>query len=303
MSNKITWLIGVDGGGSGTRVTIANCAGIALAHGTAGPSGLINGAQAAWGSIMTAIALAFSSIDQAMPALSQIGIGLGLAGVHNKQWASMFAEKNPGFALIQCETDAFTTLLGAHQGQPGAIIAIGTGSVGEALLADGSHIEVGGWGFPCGDEAGGAWLGFKAINHIQQVIDGRATGSEFADAVIKHCGGDRDAVFRWLATANQQSYAQIAPIVIAHVNSGNHGVVTEIMQQAGRSIEEIARALDPTQQLPIALCGGLAIPLMKYLPITLLERLVPPHSDSSAGALLLIKKVFESHHAQSIPAI
>ncbi|PRC94501.1 BadF/BadG/BcrA/BcrD ATPase family protein [Solimicrobium silvestre] len=290
MTNKITYLIGVDGGGTGTRVAVADCNGIELARGSAGPSGLINGADFAWNSILSAITAAFLSVDKAVPAFSQMAIGLGLAGVHNKQWAALFAEKNPGFARLELATDAYTTVLGAHQGCPGGMVAIGTGSVGEALLADGSRCEVGGWGFPCGDEAGGAWLGLRAVNHVQQVVDGRAQGSAFSDAVIKHCGGNRDGLFAWLAAANQGSYAQLAPLVIVHANQEDNPVVEQIMQEAGLEIVKIALALDKTNTLPIALCGGLAKSLEKYLPASLLNRIVPPHGDSAAGALLLIKK-------------
>ncbi|KAK0359944.1 hypothetical protein LTR94_029266, partial [Friedmanniomyces endolithicus] len=71
-------------------------------------------------------------------------IGLGLAGVHNKEWAAAFRAANPGYAALTLDTDAFSTLMGAHGGRPGAIVAIGTGSVGEALRADGARVEVGG---------------------------------------------------------------------------------------------------------------------------------------------------------------
>lgn len=209
-------------------------------------------------------------------------------------------KKNPGFALMHLETDAFTTLLGAHQGHPGAIIAIGTGSVGEALQEDGSRIEVGGWGFPCSDEASGAWLGLRGVNHAQQVLDGRVDGSAFSDEVIKHCGGGRDAMFRWLALANQGSYAQIAPLVVAHASNGKNLVVDRIMQEAGQEIVKIVLALDKTNRLPIALCGGLAKSFERFLPVSLLTRLVPPNGDSVGGALLLIKKAKEGSCVKSV---
>ena len=117
------------------------------------------------------------------------------------------------------ETDGFTTLMGAHCGEPGTIVAIGTGSVGQALLPGGEQREVGGWGFPAGDEASGGWIGLRAINHIEQVIDGRKPASAFAQAVIDACGGGRDAIQVWLGQASQTSYAQLAPIVIAHAGS------------------------------------------------------------------------------------
>ena len=293
MTNKITYLIGVDGGGTGTRVAVADINGVELARASAGPSGLINGAHIAWISIGNAISDAFSRLNQPVSALSQIAIGMGLAGVHNKRWAANFAEKNPGFALMQLETDAYTNLLGAHQGSPGGIVALGTGSVAEALLADGTRCEVGGWGFPCGDEAGGAWLGLRAVNYGQQVLDGRAERSAFADAVIQQCGGDRDAMFAWLATANQGSFAELAPVVIAHANQQNP-IAEKIVEEAGVEIMKMVSALDKTNLLPIVLCGSLAKPLEKYLPARLAERLVQPRGDSVTGALLMIKNKLAS---------
>ena len=284
----MNYLIGVDGGGTGTRVVVADANGIELARGNGGPSGLLHGSDAAWNSIMNAIQAAFKSINIERPALSQMAIGLGLAGVHNRQWAAHFAEKNPGFAVVVLETDAYTTLLGAHSGKAGAIVAIGTGSVGEALLADGTRLEVGGWGFPCGDEAGGAWLGLRAMNHAQQMLDGRCPASEFSRAVVAFCGGDgRDGVFAWLAGANQTAYAQLAPLVIAHAK--NDPVAVQIMQEAGREIAKIAVALDSSETLPIALCGGLAQLMQDYLPGNLARRIVQANADSASGALLLIK--------------
>jgi len=293
MKNTIDYLIGVDGGGTGTRVLVSNATGIELARGSAGPSGLINGADFAWNSILDAIGKAFLSIQITVPDLTTMAIGLGLAGVHNKQWATNFSDKNPGFARLRLETDAFTTLLGAHQGQPGIIVAIGTGSVGEALSKDGVRCEVGGWGFPCGDEAGGAWIGLRAINHLQQVIDGRMPVSNFSEALLEHCGGDRDAVFNWLAKANQGSYAQIAPMVATFANQKLNPEAILIMQNAAKEIVKIALALDQTHTLPVALCGGLAQSFNRYLPASLLNRVVPSHGDSAAGALLLIKNALD----------
>ncbi|MGK5020428.1 BadF/BadG/BcrA/BcrD ATPase family protein [Janthinobacterium lividum] len=284
----IEYIIGVDGGGSGTRVRLARLDGQELAQGQSGPSGLGLGIERAWASVAHAVTLALRSAGLEQPSLQRMAIGLGLAGVHNKQWAASFIADNPGYAFVALESDALTTLLGAHAGLPGAIVAIGTGSVGEVLHADGSHHEVGGWGFPSGDEAGGAWIGMRAVNHVQQVVDGRLPGSAFATAVIDACGGQRDAMQVWLATASQTTFAQLAPLVLEHAAS--NAVAHDILSEAGQQIALIARALDPTGTLPVALCGGLAAPLSSYLPAALLQRVVPAQGDSAAGALRLIRK-------------
>ncbi|WP_442784016.1 BadF/BadG/BcrA/BcrD ATPase family protein [Collimonas fungivorans] len=305
----IEYLIGVDGGGTGTRVRVVRAAsdarnegphgagasaGPLLALGHGGPSGLMHGVEQAWSAVLETLNAAFSSAGLVRPALEKMAIGLGLAGVNNKQWAADFSAKNPGFGDAVVETDAFTTLVGAHQGRPGVIIAIGTGSVGEVLTTDGKRREVGGWGFPASDEAGGAWLGMRAVTHAQQVLDGRVPSSDFARALIHFCerscathfDSHRDSMFAWLAGASQTSYAQLAPIVVSYAESDP--AARQIMLEAGQEVARIAAALDPSGQLPVALCGGLAAHLREYLPAPLLALVVKPHADAAAGALRLI---------------
>jgi len=286
----IEFFIGVDGGGSGTRVRLARADGVQIAEAASGPSGLMHGIAQAWAAIDDAAAQAFRAAGLDFPDPARIAIGLGLAGVHNKQWAAEFVAANPGYAQVELESDGHTTVLGAHQGRPGAIIALGTGSVGEIKLADGRHVEVSGWGFPAGDEASGAWMGLRAINHVQQVLDGRRLANAFARDVADACGGERNAIQNWLAQATQTKYAQLARIVLQHGDSND--TARAILLDAGREVELMANALDASGTLPIALCGGLAAPLRPYLPAALLPRLVQPHGDSAAGALRLIQSRF-----------
>ena len=288
----IEFLIGVDGGGSGTRVRLARADGVELAEGSGGPSGLLHGIANAWAAVEDAAGAAFRAAGLDVPAKQSIAIGLGLAGVHNKQWAAEFVAANPGYAAVALESDGHTTVLGAHRGEPGAIIALGTGSVGEIKLADGRHMEVGGWGFPAGDEASGAWMGLRAVNHVQQVIDGRVPASAFADDVANACGGGeaepRDAIQNWLANATQTNYAQLARLVLKHGETNETARL--ILLEAGREVEIMANALDTSGALPIALCGGLAAPLRPYMPVSMLKRIVTPQGDSAAGALRLIQQ-------------
>jgi glucosamine kinase len=286
----IDYLIGVDGGGTGTRVLIASAGGGEIAQAQGGPSGLSLGIDKAWKAIGDAVAAAFASAGLAHPPLSAMAIGLGLAGVHNKAWAAQFEAANPGYAALRLETDGFTTLVGAHQGKPGAIVAIGTGSVGQVLLPNGEQREVGGWGFPAGDEASGGWMGLRAINHIEQVLDGRKPPSAFAQQVIDACGGNRDAIQVWLGGASQTAFASLAPIVVANPDDPT---ARQILADAGTEVATIARALDPAAELPLALCGGLGQALRAWLPAELLARTVTPHGDAASGALRMIEQHIE----------
>ncbi len=281
------YLIGVDGGGSGTRVRVSRTDGSELGCGSSGPSALANGAQNAWMAVRDALGNAFVAAGADMPPLAQMAIGLGLAGVHNRQWARAFTNANPGFGAIALDTDGFTTLLGAHGGEPGAIIAIGTGSIGEIWTNDGQRREVGGWGFPASDEAGGAWLGLHAINLAQRMLDGRAARSAFGLAIVEFCGGGRDSLLDWLAQAKQTQFAMLAPLVVRHAD--NDPFARELLHKAGNEIAAIAAALDPTASLPLALCGGLAAPLQPYLPPALQARACAPRADAASGALCLLQ--------------
>jgi glucosamine kinase len=287
----IEYLIGVDGGGTGTRVRLARANGAELAQGTSGPSGLSLGIDKAWACVNDAVGKAFAAIGIEQIPFASTAIGLGLAGVHNKAWAAQFEAANPGYAALALDNDGVTTLIGAHAGQPGVIVAIGTGSVGEALLPDGSQREVSGWGFPAGDEASGGWMGLRAMNHIQQVIDGRKPVSAFADALIDACGGSRDAIQSWLGQATQTAYASLARFVVAHGDT--NPVARAILEDAGREVAIMAAALDLSGALPVALCGGLGEPLRPYLPKALLARVVAPQGDSAKGALHLIEQTLK----------
>ena len=285
----IDYLIGVDGGGTGTRVRLARFSPhgvVELAQGASGPSGLGLGIARAWASVQDAVAQAFAVAGIEQPSLDRIAIGLGLAGVHNRQWAQAFEQANPGYAALRLETDAFSTLLGAHGGRPGAIVAIGTGSVGEVLQPDGTRREVGGWGFPAGDEASGGWIGLAAVNHIEQVLDGRRPASSFATDVIEACGGNRAAIQVWLGKATQTTYASLAPLVLRHADDP---AARAILTKAGDEAAAIARALDPDGTLPLALCGGLGSALRDWLPPALAARASAPAGDSARGALRLIE--------------
>jgi glucosamine kinase len=294
----IEYLIGVDGGGSGTRVRLARASitpGTAyteIAEGTAGPSALSLGIAPAWQAIGAAVAQAFAAAGVEQPPLGQIAIGLGMAGVHNASWAEAFIGANPGYAAHALGSDAFSTLIGAHGGQPGAIIALGTGSVGEALLPDGTRREVGGWGFPSGDEGGGAWIGMAAVNYIQQVIDGRLEGGTLAEAVIQACGGTRPAIQDWLAGATATRFATLAPLVVQHAEQEDDAAL-EIMQSAGYEVDLMAAALDPDYALPLCLCGGLGEAMVPYLDADTVAMIVPAQGDSAAGAVRMIAMQLE----------
>jgi glucosamine kinase len=281
------WL-GVDGGGTGTRVVLADARGVELGQALGGASGLGLGVPRAWEAIEAACAQAFASAGLRLD-WAQCALGCGLAGVNNRDWLAEFIARSPKLAALDVRSDAYTTVLGAHGGEPGVIVAVGTGSIAAMLERDGTCAIAGGYGFPSGDEASGAWLGLRAVVHAQQALDGRARPDAFSDALLARMSvADRDALVVWLCEANQTAYAELAPVVLAH---RDHPVAAALLAQAGRDIALLVDALDPLARLPVALCGGLAGPLAAYVPPSHRDRLRAPLADSAHGALMLARRI------------
>ncbi|MCW5120832.1 glucosamine kinase nucleotide-binding domain-containing protein [Burkholderia cenocepacia] len=279
----LLFAIGIDGGGTGTRAVLADRDGRELAQGRGGPSGLGLGIERAWASIGAACADAFTQAGLAFD-WSLCALGCGLAGVNNAAWLAAFRAQAPLGALA-IESDAYTTVVGAHGGAPGLIVALGTGSIAAALDAAGACRIAGGFGFPSGDEASGAWLGVRALAYAQQALDGRVPRDAFATALLAETGArDRDALVQWSCDANQTIYARLAPIVFAH---RTHPVARALIAQAGDEIGKMIDALDPQHALPVALCGGLADALAPAVPARHAARLRAPLDDSAHGALRL----------------
>ncbi|RQY11066.1 ATPase [Burkholderia stagnalis] len=280
---EILYAIGIDGGGTGTRAVLADRQGRELAQGRGGPSGLGLGIERAWASIGVACADAFTQAGVAFD-WSRCALGCGLAGVNNAGWLAAFRAQAPLDALA-VESDAYTTVVGAHGGAPGLIVALGTGSIAAALDAAGACRIAGGFGFPSGDEASGAWLGMRALAYAQQALDGRAPRDAFAGALLAETGAaDRDALVAWSCDANQTAYARLAPLVFAH---RTHPYAAALIAQAGDEIGKMIDALDPLHALPVALCGGLADALAPAVPARHAARLCAPLEDSAHGALRL----------------
>ncbi|MDH0864854.1 BadF/BadG/BcrA/BcrD ATPase family protein [Mitsuaria sp. GD03876] len=287
----VRFLVGVDGGGTGTRVRLSDVHGRLLGQGWAGPSALGQGIAQAWRHIQMAVQEAAVKGGIERLPLAETAIGLGLSGAGVAAQAQAFIAQQPGYAHIELVNDGTTSVIGAHAGRPGGVIAAGTGTVGEALRADGAMVCVSGWGWIGGDEGSGAWLGIQAMRVAQKAMDGRAAAGPLAQAVWGAAGcthdQDRDAVNAWVAQAGQHAYAQLAPLVFEHMEADP--AAAALVAQAVAELEQLALALDPSQQLPLSLAGSVAQRLAALFSGNIRARCVSPQGDSADGALRLVR--------------
>jgi glucosamine kinase len=293
----VEFLVGVDGGGSSTRALLARRDALVIGQGQAGPSALQQGIASAWTQVQLAIRRAFESAGTSVPDWRHVALGAGLSGISNPPWRDEFIATQPGFAALVAETDSFTMLVGAHGGEPGAIVIAGTGSIGEVWRADGTRDVVGGWGFPVSDEGSGAWLGLRAVRVAQAAIDGRANAGALARSVWQRCGGDRDSLQAWCDRAGQVEYGQVAPAVFESESAD--AAAAQLLSDAVAALEDIALALDPSGGLPLTVSGSIGERLSPRFSPALRSRLVAAADGPAGGALTLIRGVVDRMGGES----
>ncbi|MDB5849393.1 MAG: gspK [Rhodoferax sp.] len=288
-AGPVTCLIGVDGGGTSTRARLRNVHApvgqAAFAEGVAGPSALGQGIGQAWRHIGQAIANAFAHAGTEPVEPAHCALGLGLSGAHHAPWRDAFLAANPGYARIALHTDSYAALLGAHGGRPGMIVISGTGSVGEALYADGTTATVGGWGFPSGDEGSGASLGMRAAQVAQFALDGRGRAGPLAEAVLAVTGRSAVQLQAWCAQARQFEYASLAPLVFEAEASDS--AAAGLLVDAVQAIEADLLALDSHGELPLVMLGSIGRRLQPRLAMWAQSRCIGPVGDPIDGALCL----------------
>lgn len=285
------YLIGVDGGGSGTRALVHRAGGEVVGMATAGPSALGQGIPQAWDNVLLAIRRAFEAAGLPVPPWHRCALAVGLSGVSHAPWRDEFLARDPGFAALVAETDSFTMLVGAHDGKPGAIVIAGTGSIAEALRADGTRATVGGWGFRVDDEGSGGWLGLQAVRHGLAAFDGRANPSPLARRVWMHCGDERDTLQAWCSASGQFEYAQLARAVFDCESTDP--VAARLLQEATQSLEDLVLAIDPRGRLPVAISGSIGERLAPRMRPAVRSRIVAARTGAAEGAVMLARQALQ----------
>jgi len=287
--------IGIDGGGTKSKVRVEDSAGNLIGQGVGGPSNIRLSVTASWQSILKALedALNISQISLQDKHKYRFHAGMGLAGCEVKDAYAEFLHHPHPFTSLQVTTDAHVACIGAHKSRDGAIIIVGTGVVGYQIEA-GVGVKVGGWGFPHDDMGGGAWLGLEATRLTFQWLDHRSEKSPLVDDVFNFFNRDLQYFTTWANRANSSEFARLAPLVINHSQQDEQAAV-RLMKKAAHAVDRVGVALLKTQQntkvpLPCSLFGGVAPFIEPWLSADLHRHLVPREADANVGAILMIRQ-------------
>ncbi|MEU0282414.1 BadF/BadG/BcrA/BcrD ATPase family protein [Streptomyces sp. NPDC006195] len=316
----MSWVLGVDSGGSGLRFALGSTApdgtaGVTTVAATAsaeplrtGPSGIDAGQLLArlLPAVDTLLAQAGvnTNTNTDMEAgsgpgvLSAVAIGAaGMATLGDGLRAELPAAlaHSLGVRRLVLAADAVTAYAGALGQRPGAVVAAGTGMIALGTDLTGWR-RADGWGHLLGDCGGGAWIGRAGLEAAMRAHDGRRGGSPALLSRMEEVFGPAPELpgLLYPRTDRPAVLASFAPEV-ARCAAGDP-IAAGIVSTAARHIAEAAAAVcPPSGACEVALTGGLfglGDPLLVPLRAELAGQL--PHAttvsaaaDPLGGALLI----------------
>ena len=248
----MSWVLGLDGGGTKTVCILMDDTGQVIGRGEAGPSNYQSvGKEAAFLSIQSAISEAMASTGR----VKVEAICLGLAGVDRPadiQVAHSFVEQlkssnslpvtwalQPSNIVI-CN-DALIALVGGVGHDVGIVAIAGTGSIIFGRNHQGCTKRVGGWGYILGDEGSAYHIAVQGMRAALRAYDGRSEQTILQERIREHLG--LSSLENLIQVIYQQGWtvkdiAALAPIVDRAAASGD-AVALTIIEDA---VKELVQA-------------------------------------------------------------
>ncbi len=258
-------VVGVDGGGSHTRVLLADAAGSVLARVEGPGSALRPGAEGAAADIIKALihdALAKAERSETRPAVCVVGVaGAGQERAAQALWSVLAKHRVADDVSVQA--DAVIAMDDAFGDSAGVLLVAGTGSVAYSKAPDGRLERCGGWGPNVGDEGSAHWLGRRALSVVTAAYDGREPETALGGAVLTALELETlDDLIPWAAHATPAMLALLAPVVAQVAGTGDlraNALISFCVEELALHVRTLARRCftDERAAIPVALAGGL----------------------------------------------
>ncbi|OEE69664.1 N-acetylglucosamine kinase [Enterovibrio norvegicus FF-33] len=279
----VKYFCGVDGGGTSCRARIVDEQGHFLGEAKTGSANILLGVELAMASIEDAISQA--AHQAGISDLSEISVGLALAGAEQKSaWLDFMSLPQP-YGHFTLNTDGYGACIGAFSGENGAIVIAGTGSVG-IYLENGNQHVVGGREFPISDQGGGAVMGLRLIQQTLLAHDDLRATSSLSEYVLTHFDHDLDAIVSWSKTAKPRDYGQFSPKIFELAMQRDE-LAMELLQGSADDVERLILGLNRKGAKQIALMGSIGERIVSWLSPAAQALLVQPKADAMAGAILM----------------
>jgi len=258
-------VVGMDGGGSKTRVIVADDTGSQLAEVVA-PGSAVRPGQAEHSADVIAAALqdALASCEMTHVVPKALCVGVAGAGREPERQALWQALQSRELAEeIVIHTDVSIALDDAFGEGPGVLLVCGTGSIGYGRSPAGQVARCGGWGPVFGDEGSGQWVGRRALSVVTASVDGREPETALIGAVLTAAQvNEPNDLIAWAAEATPSQLASLAPVVSSVADAGDlraNAIISLAVEELVVHVRTLARQLfgDERAAIPVAFTGGM----------------------------------------------
>lgn len=234
-------VLGMDSGGSKTRVAVADRQGRVLHFEVA--AGLDPTANPQWSAQLHALL----QIPAKLPLTAAV-LGLPL---HGELAEYSIAQHDAARQALPCpvvvENDVRIAFDGAFAGQgAGVLILAGTGSMAWASRNEpgAEQVRVGGWGDVFGDEGSAYWIGCQALILASRSLDGRDAHPALTQSLLDHLGLAPEELAGWVyGLANRRAeIAALAEGVSTWAMAGEPAAIKVLDRAAAHLAEHISTA-------------------------------------------------------------
>ena len=242
---SLKYLIGIDGGGTHSRLLACDSSGRVLGH-CVGKSTNVesNSVQCVLANLKEILG---QFLEESGCALEDCqGLCLGTAGVDTEK---SLLEVNHIVKQLHfpCRTlivnDAEIALAAETKGEPGVLLISGTGSIGYAVNRQGRDCRVGGYGYLVGDEGSAYWISRKAIQYILRRYDQTGEKPEMFERMRTAMGiREIDQLVDFVYRSNKAEVARLALCVVCAFDEGDE-MARRIMKEAAQHLSAMALAL------------------------------------------------------------
>lgn len=302
---ELPLVIGVDAGGSNTRVLVASASGARLAvAGSGGGNPTSCGLAATVQSLRSGLESALFGLDRRVIRYAVLGVAGAAPCIDDVHaavrgvWGALGLE-----CPFQVVSDLEAAFAAGTPAEDGIVLVAGTGAAAGEVRHARVVRHVDGYGWLLGDDGSGFWLGRESLRACLADIDGRGRPTVLTKPVLRALGvadspGDPTAVRRVKEVVYDRppvALAELAPLVTTAAAGGDE-VAAGIVDRAASLLISTAEALlhpRPEGLEGVVLAGGLLLapgPLSSAVRSGLRDRFGrPPElaTDGAAGAAVL----------------
>ncbi|WP_344553521.1 N-acetylglucosamine kinase [Kitasatospora saccharophila] len=273
-------VLGLDVGGTSTRVLVAGVDGRVVGRGRGGGGNPVaHGVEAAAAEIGGAVRAALAGVDPGRVAAGVLGLagGLVVRPEFGPLWDSLGLGAHP--VLV---SDVLLAHAAGSSGPDGNVVLSGTGGMAAEVLGHELRRTADGHGWLLGDRGSGVWLGREAVVGALATIDLDVplTGLDaaVAEALTGPDGLGEDPRSTLIAAVHAQAparLARLAPVVLERAAAGDPAALALVDRAADHLLDTLALLRPPGSTLPVVLAGGLLTadtPLAARLRPLLAER-------------------------------